>query len=101
MVKKMKFIALIAVALLAGCSTPASKTPTPPLNQPLSAEEKKILATCESEVEKIMAGRIDINSYYIYFEIASLMDKCLESQGIADDRISAIFDSMEGTSNSQ
>ena len=98
MVKKIKFIALISVALLAGCSTPASKIPTPPLNPPLGAEEKKILATCESEVEKIIAGGRDINSFYMSFEIASLMNKCLESQGIADDRIRAIFNSMEGTS---
>ena len=59
-------------------------------------EEKKILVTCESEVEKIMAGRKAINSFYIYSEIASLMEKCLESQGIADDRMSAIFNSMGG-----
>lgn len=97
----MKSYPFLITALLSGCATSTLSTQLPTLNPPLSVEEKKIITTCENEVVNIMTGQVAKNPFYSAYERTSVMDKCLESQGIPDERIGDIFSVLEGNSVSQ
>lgn len=97
----MKSYPYLITALLSGCATSTLPTQLPTLNRPLSVEEKRIITTCENEVANIMTGQVAKNPFYSAYERTSVMDKCLESQGIPDERIGDIFSVLEGNSVSQ
>ena len=97
----MKSYPFLITALLSGCATSTFPPQLPTLNPPLSVEEKKIITTCENEVANIMTGQLAKNPFYSAYERTSVMDKCLESQGISDERIGDIFSVLEGNSVSQ
>jgi hypothetical protein len=93
----MKLYAFFLTVLLTGCATSIPSAQHPTLNPPLNAEEIKIITTCESEIGKVIYGHIEKAPIYSAYERTSLMDKCLESQGITDERISEIFKILEST----
>lgn len=94
----MRLSAFTLSVLLAGCASPNPIAQLPSLNPPLTAQEKTILANCESEITKIISGEADPevkDPVYSAYERTSLMENCLESQGVLLGRIKDIFSILE------
>lgn len=90
------FHAFLGLVLLTGCASSNPDAQLPILNPPLSAQEKNIVANCEYQINKILSGEAEVkNPIYSAYERTSLMENCLESQGIANERIKDIFSILE------
>lgn len=92
------FHAFLGLVLLTGCAASNPDAQLPILNPPLSAQEKKIVANCEYQINKILSGEAEAevkNPIYSAYERTSLMENCLKSQGIANERIKDIFSILE------
>jgi hypothetical protein len=93
----MKLFAFICCVLLTGCAASNPNSQMPIINPPLSDEEKKTLVNCESQINKIVSEEEPEvkNPIYSSYERTSLMESCLESQGVAKERIKDIFSILE------
>lgn len=90
------FHAFLGLVLLTGCASANPDAQLPILNPPLSAQEKNIVANCEYQINKILSGEAEVkNPIYSAYERTSLMENCLKSQGIANERIKDIFSILE------
>lgn len=90
------FYAFLGLILLTGCAASNPDAQLPILNPPLGAEEKKVVANCEYQINEIISGEAEVkNPIYSAYERTSLMENCLKSQGIANERINDIFSILE------